>query len=114
MDNLNIIIGISNLSTAIIIMAVCIPLLLKKMPMNSMYGFRLSKSFRSNENWYAINSYGAKHLIIWSSLLGVLGIVCFFLPPMESGVMMLLAILPIPISIIPPIVMVCLFARRLP
>jgi uncharacterized membrane protein len=40
-----------------------------KIPPNHLYGFRLKKAFESEQNWYAINQYGAKVLIVWSVVM---------------------------------------------
>ena len=34
-----------------------IPLILRKVPMNRAYGFRLKKAFVSENNWYALNRH---------------------------------------------------------
>lgn len=64
----------------ILFVIISIPLLLGKIPMNNWYGFRIEKAFVSNENWYAINKYGAKQMILWSALLIMVGIVLLFVP----------------------------------
>ena len=47
--------------------------------MNRFYGFRISKAFTSNANWYAINKYGAKALIFWSIVMIASGVLLLFL-----------------------------------
>ncbi|MCD4818910.1 MAG: SdpI family protein [Candidatus Cloacimonetes bacterium] len=76
----NMIFGIINIATGIILICLSIPLAQRKIKMNRFYGFRNAKSFSSEENWYKINNYGAKQLIIWSIPLIFSGIVCFFIP----------------------------------
>jgi hypothetical protein len=44
-----------------ILIAVSIPIYLGKINMNCAYGFRIRKAFESDENWYLINRYGARH-----------------------------------------------------
>ena len=48
--------------------------------MNRWYGARFKKSFVSEENWYNINAYSAKQLLVWSLPLMIIGIVTLFLP----------------------------------
>lgn len=57
---------IYNFFLAFLILLIAIPLFLKKIPPNSLYGIRLSKSFQSETNWYAINAYAGKQMIVWS------------------------------------------------
>lgn len=80
MDVANIALGISNIFVGLLIIVICIPLVLGKVPMNNVYGIRFKKSFESEEFWYKINAYGGKLLIIWSIPLVFLGVVTFFLP----------------------------------
>ena len=40
-----------------------IPLILRIVPMNRVYGIRIRKAFISPHNWYAINAYGGKLLL---------------------------------------------------
>ena len=56
-------------ASGILIIAVSIPLVFNKIPPNHFYGFRLKKAFESKQNWYAINHYGAKVLIVWSCIM---------------------------------------------
>ena len=80
MDMVNIILGISNIFIGILMIIISIPLVQKSISMNEIYGVRFKKSFESEENWYKINAYGGKQLIIWSVPLIVFGVVTFFLP----------------------------------
>lgn len=42
--------------------ALSLPLILRKVPMNTAYGFRLRKAFVSPSNWYALNAFGGKFM----------------------------------------------------
>ena len=66
--------GLINLVIALLIGSLCIPLLLGKIPMNHWYGMRVSAAYRSNENWYRVNSWGARCFIAWSIALALLSI----------------------------------------
>jgi SdpI/YfhL protein family len=48
-----------------------IPLILKTVPMNRGYGFRMRKAFVSDAYWYAINSFGGKAFFAGGILLAV-------------------------------------------
>lgn len=80
MDEANFWLGICNISVGIFIILISIPLVLGKIPMNQWYGIRFSKSFVSEQNWYMINAYGGKQLIVWSVPLILFGGLTFFLP----------------------------------
>lgn len=93
----------------VIFIVISIPLLRGKIPMNQWYGFRIEKAFVSKENWYAINKYGAKQLILWSVLLILVGIIFLFVPtdPLLRGI-------PLVVIVLIAIVRTLLYARTLP
>jgi len=76
----NVLFGLMNIVSALLIIGISIPLVKKKIKMNSWYGVRIEKSFKSEENWYKINAYGGKELIVWSIPIILSGIICFFIP----------------------------------
>ncbi len=80
METTSIILGLSNIFVSSLIIGGSIPLVMGKIPMNPIYGVRFKKSFESEENWYKINKYGGKQLIIWSIPLFMTGVLTFFLP----------------------------------
>ena len=53
-----------NVFSGIVFIAFSIPLVKRRVKMNYLYGFRIPKAFESEENWYGINEYGAKQMII--------------------------------------------------
>ena len=113
----NIFLGSVNLGFAIVITAICIPLVKCKIRMNPWYGVRIPKSFESEENWYKINAYGGKRMIVWALLPAVVGIAAFFLPldSDASGTLLLtllLAIAPL-VAILPPIIEIVIFSRKM-
>lgn len=60
--------------------AVGLPLVHRKVPMNPYYGFRVEASFASEDQWYAINEYSARLLMKWSVVPILAGLVGLFLP----------------------------------
>ncbi|MCP4755409.1 MAG: SdpI family protein [Proteobacteria bacterium] len=80
MDSLNITLGLSNIIVAVLIILISIPLVGGKIRMNKVYGIRFKKSYESENNWYRINRYGGKQMILWSVPLAILGVATFFLP----------------------------------
>jgi hypothetical protein len=63
----------------ILFIVISLPLFRGSIPMNRFYGFRISKAFASDANWYAINKYGAKVLILWSIVMIASGVLFLFL-----------------------------------
>lgn len=111
MESTNIILGLSNIFVAFII-GISIPLVMRKIPMNHIYGVRFSKSFESENNWYKINEYGGKKLIIWAIPLIMIGIITFFLLLKGNGVLIIL-IACAPLMVIVPAVMSYKFSKQL-
>ncbi len=109
MNKLNLLFGFTNIFCGITFIAISIPLLKRKIKMNYYYGFRVKKAFVSKENWYKINEYGAKHLIIWSSLTILTGIVCFFIP-VTIGIH---GIIPMSVFTLIPMIKTLIFSRKL-
>lgn len=64
MEGSAILFDVANIACGVLFILVGIPLAAQKVPMNGVYGFRLSQAFESDENWYAINRYGGKQYIV--------------------------------------------------
>jgi len=77
--------------------------------MNRFYGFRISKAFTSDENWYAINKYGAEVLIVWSMVMIAAGVLLLFVGLSSP----LLGLIPLVICTAAAIVQTVSFARQL-
>jgi hypothetical protein len=92
-----------------ILIAVSIPLLLGKIKMNYFYGFRIRKAFESEENWYLINSYGAKALMRWSVVLMAIGIGCLYIEPQQVLTVAKVSFM----SLLVPVFQTMWYARRL-
>ena len=85
MEHTNILFAVSNIAAGVLFILLSLPLVKKKVPMNKLYGFRLSKSYASDENWFTINSYGGKQLILWSLVLIGIGLWFLFFPLSATG-----------------------------
>jgi len=112
LDNANIFLGISNVSVGILMILLCVPLLKGRIGMNHWYGMRFKKSFQSEENWYRINRYGARKMILWSGVLVIIGVLTLFIPVGSKGVLPL-AISSAPLIVIIPAIETWLYARKL-
>jgi hypothetical protein len=114
--NLNTMIGLFNIGSALLIILLSIPLINRKVKMNNFYGIRIRKSFESEENWYTINAYGGKQLAIWSIPVILAGFGCFLLPihdPDKILLPLLLVIGPITICIAVALVKILAYAKKL-
>lgn len=112
----NAVLGVVNIVSALIIIAVCIPLVQGRIKMNHWYGIRIKKSFTSEKNWYALNAYGSRQLIVWSLPLLVVGLLCFFIPIDEHGqdlLPLILGVVPIFVSLTIAIIRILVYSRKL-
>jgi uncharacterized membrane protein len=113
MEAENIIFGILYIIIGLILMAISIPLKNAKVAMNHFYGVRLKKSYSSEKNWYLMNAYGGKQLLIWSAVIVVLGMITFFIPFYGSEIYIaLFAFLPLVVLVI-PIYLIVRYSRTL-
>lgn len=81
------ILAITHIFVGTLIIAMSIPLVRKKVSMNDWNGIRFQKSYSSSENWYKINCYGGKQLILWSVFLIVFGVATWFMPLQGNNVL---------------------------
>jgi hypothetical protein len=66
--------------TGLVIFFISLPLICRKVPMNSYYGFRIRAAFESRQSWYDINAYGGRQFARWSFLIILSGLAGFFVP----------------------------------
>ncbi len=78
-------VGLANLCVGLIVAVVCYPLDRGWVKRNRWYGFRLSKSYESDLQWYAINRYGARAMYPWAGLIAISGVAAFFLTAQEGS-----------------------------
>ncbi len=91
-----------------------LPLIFKKVPMNHGYGIRIKKAFESENNWYQINAYGGKLILIFGLFLIGFSIVTISIAPSPRNAWAPVFLIAPLAGIIPVLVMVNLFAERLP
>ena len=108
----NLLPAVINILVGIVFIAISIPLVKRKIGMNDLYGFRISKSFESAQNWYNINAYGAKQLIIWSIFIILIGVAFLFIP-INEGTHLIFAVGPITLSVLITIIKTLIYANRL-
>jgi SdpI/YfhL protein family len=64
----------------IFLMLLSLPLLLKKIPPNPVYGFRLSPALDDPRIWYETNTHSAKRLMVAGASSVVAAIALYFVP----------------------------------
>ncbi len=79
-----IIIGVSCVITALVLVLVSIPLVRGRVAMNKTYGIRLAKAFESQANWYMLNRFGGKQLILSSVGVAVAGVLFCVVRPVPT------------------------------
>ena len=105
--------GMVLIGLGILIAVISVPLLLRMVKPNHWYGVRVPAAFVSEENWYAVNEFGAKRLLGLSVALAALGLVQLSLPPLPWWVEP--AFLLAPLLLLPPLLRPILaFADTLP
>lgn len=91
-----------------------IPLTLRKVPMNRVYGIRVRQAFLSPHNWYAINAYGGKLLLAFGLLLLLFSWLGQDYAPPPTSIWAPVYLLIPALALIPMLAMIIAFARRLP
>lgn len=112
----NIIFGIINIASALLIIGVSIPLVYHKIKMNHLYGIRIKKSFESEDSWYKINEYGGKQLIVWSIPMIFIGFICFFVPIDDSNkdvFSFVFGVFPITLCIAVAVIKIFVYAKKI-
>ena len=112
MDTNSIILALANIFVGVLVIGLHIPLLQDKVKMNSLYGMRFKQSFASEENWYAINRYGARLMIRWGIVILVVGLATFFIP-LDDRPALAIGLAFVPLVVVIPAIQCYLFARQL-
>ena len=114
--NPNVGLGLTNIVAALVIIVVSVPLVKHKVKMNRLYGIRLPKAFESSANWYRINAYGGRQLIVWQIPVLLAGVVCLFIPMQtmqQAASSLLLGVGPLVVCNAIALVRIVRYAKRL-
>ena len=112
MPFLNVFVAGSNLLCSIIGIGLAIPLVKRRIKMNRWYGMRFTRSFESDESWYAINEYGGRRLIVWSIIVAIIGLAALVVSLEERQILVGLFVLA-PLLYVVPVIESYLYAKRL-
>jgi hypothetical protein len=75
-----VVLSVAYVVIGLVLAAVCVPLILGRIPPNGLYGFRVRKTMEHPEIWYPVNKYGGARLLL-ASLFMVLAAIGFsFIP----------------------------------
>ena len=91
-----------------------LPLTLRIVPMNRVYGIRIPKAFASESNWYAINAYGGRILMAYGVALVAFGLLARHAAPPPTSIWTALFIAGPMILVCPLLGLIRAYARRLP
>jgi uncharacterized membrane protein len=108
----NFFVALSNIFSGLLFILLSMPLVLGKVKMNHLYGIRISKAFKSDENWYRINRYGGKVLIAAGFVLIIAGTAELMYPVNNQNIVLFLAFLPA-IILIPVLIIIFNYSNKL-
>lgn len=91
-----------------------IPLVLRKVPRNGVYGVRIPKAFESDGNWYEINAYGGRLLLGYGLFLVAFGLLGRPYAPSPRSIWTVPFIVGSLLLLIPILARIVSYARRLP
>ena len=104
---------ILDIASASLLIAISLPLLLRAVPPNPYYGFRLAPAFDSDRVWYAVNAYAAKWMIAAGACVLLTAIPLYFVPDLSIDVYALACLAALVIVLAPGVVLNLRYARRL-
>jgi hypothetical protein len=98
----------------IIVMSLCIPLILRVVPRNALYGIRIPAAYASQQRWYDVNAYGGGVMAAWSVVIVAVGLVGFFVLPRYRDAYISAAVGMSLLGVMFPVAQILWWARRLP
>jgi hypothetical protein len=98
----------------LVMTAVSVPLVLRKVPMNRFYGIRTLAAFKSDRNWYNINAYGGKLFLAYGVLLTMFGILAQGWAPSPTSIWMAAFIVGPILLVFPILALIAAYERHLP
>lgn len=81
MNKVLLLLACINAFTGLLMLGLSVPLILGKVPRNTIYGVRTPTSLASDEQWYRINVYGGRVLAWWSVPIILTGVAGWMLSP---------------------------------
>lgn len=109
----NLVTGFLLISTGVEVFLICIPMWQGSVKPNKFYGVRVPKAFESEENWYKLNRYGARQLMLWSGILVAFGVAAFLLPLQNNFILTMIIGLGPALLVVVPIRSINRYAKTL-
>ena len=100
MEDAAITLGLAHCAMGLVLIGISVPLILRRVKMNPLYGVRIPKAFESEVNWYAINEFGGKVLAASGAAIALVGVLALVIAPSSLGAIVLLASAPLPILLV--------------
>jgi hypothetical protein len=100
------------LLSGLLIFLICLPLIYRKVPMNSTYGIRIAAAFESEQRWYDINAFGGRCLAAWSWLIIAAGVAGFFVSPEHKEIYALGSVVVALLSVGIPVIQIVRWSRK--
>ena len=104
--------AIKFLLAGVLLLGLSLPLALRVVPMNHLYGFRTRAAFESPGNWYEINSHGGRLLAAWSLPIIAVGVAGLLLPEKYKLFYIGIAVIIVVVCIVIPILAFAMWHRR--
>src|SRR5688500_1777791 len=105
-------IAVTILLSGLLIFMICLPLIYRKVPMNSTYGIRIAAAFKSEQRWYDINAYGGRRLAAWSWFIIATGVAGFFVSPEHKEIYALGSVAVALVSVMVPVIQIVRWSRK--
>ena len=74
--------------TGLLLVGLSIPLLLRRVKPNRLYGFRTPKTLGDECIWYASNAYAAKWLLMSGAIHTVVSLILYFVPAYRANLVL--------------------------
>ncbi len=101
-------------TTGLILIGVSIPLVLKKIPPNQWYGFRVPKTFSSDHIWYEANRVAGIDLCLaGGAVIGASVVLNFISPMLGEGISVTVMLIVIVVSLLAAVVHSLLALRKM-
>lgn len=100
------------IGSSVVMSGLCVPLMQGAVKMNSIFGIRTKKAFKSKENWDAINKFGGKAFMVCGVCLAAVFVPLTILFRHKPEILILIAYAPI--FYIVPVILVYIYGAKLP
>jgi len=74
------------ISSGLLLAALSVPLILRRIGPNPLYGFRVKRTLEDPAVWYPVNAYAAKRLLVVGLGISVSASLLFFVPGISLDV----------------------------